>query len=428
MRRALLPLLLLSLFLLSGAASAQQRLVLNGTPVTGLTTELVPGTAYIPAEAYARALGATYRFAPQTGLLLDFGGRYLTLLSFVDAAQAALTPAAMVLDGRALPGPGAVVRGNTAYLPVKSVTAALGGQTAYLSERQTVAVVFPRPQLLTLEPPGVWGSFERFVLTFSAPVNVETLYEASLRVARFRFPRAEMGNVASANRLPPGSRFSDAAFIPENGYLDFNLTLREGNDYSVFHEPTPQGERVVIDVFNSAAAQTRQPTLRLGASGATVALARRLQAELELQGVEVELFTNEAGGAQAGFAAPFLLSLKTAPLEAGWFNLYYLSGAAPTLSAPLRLASAEPSSAQGQGRGARLQANLELGERAAHTLADALEARTTLRRENVLAAPLLLLSGAAGRGVMLELSPQDSADPALAATLARSVAALARRP
>ncbi len=415
---------LFTLALAQTGVQAQQQFVLNGVPVAGLDTELVPGTAYAPAEPYARALGAEYRFDARAGVLLAFGGRLLTLQ--VDVPARAGTAGALTVDGRAQASPGAVRVAGTVYLPVKSVTAALGGHTAYLAEARTVAVVFPRPRLLAAEPPGVWGSFERFILHFSAPVGLERFFEPSLNVVRFRFPRAELGSERLAQqRFPPGSRFSAAAFIPGGGFLDLYLTLREGADTSVFSEPFGEGERVVIDIFNVARRTgPRTPAVVLQADANAAAFAKRLKDVLEARGVRV-LTTGAA--APEGFTAPFLLALREAPVTAGRFSVYYLAGAdAPTLAAPVRSAAAGVVSEAGRARVAQLTPDLERGERLARALAGALTRHTPLTLASLMGAPLLELSGAAGRGVMLELSPADLAGGNLAAPLGAAVTDLLR--
>ncbi len=434
MGRALLRGLCLIGALVTLQAQAQQQLVVDGVPVPGLDTGLVPGTAYAPAEGYAQALGATYR-EDAGGVLLEFGGRYLSLRSFGSPEQAAEVEGAVTLDGEVMPGPGAVVRENVAYLPVKRVTEVLGGKAAYLGPQQTVAVVFPRPRLLGVEPPSIWGSSERFVLTFSAPVTLETFFETSLRVLRLRFERAELGDVPLASsRVSPGSRFSDAVFIPETGYLDFNLTLREGNTYSVFSEPLGEGVRVVLDLIgDDGARRTERPSLLVQAGPGTGRLAQRLAEALGERGVVVGLTGDAANPEEArdGVDTSLLVALGRASLEADRFNLYYLSDSAavPLLHAPLRRAGALATlSSVEQARLAGLTPDLAWGERAAGLLAESLEASTPLRRELVQAAPLLALSGAAGRGLFLELNQADLDDPGLVSPLAASLEALARRP
>lgn len=424
---ARLAFLAVLLTLTSVQAQAQaQRLVLNGTPVPGLSTELVPGVAYVPAEPYARALGADYRFGAPAGVVLLFGGRLLTLRSFATPARAAAAITALAVDGEARPGPGAVEVGGVVYLPVKGVTAALGGHTAYLAEQGVVAVVFPRPHLLAAEPPGVWGSSERFVLTFSAPVGLEDRFEPSLNFVRFRFPRAELGD-DGGRPFSPGSRFSDAAFVPMDGFIDFNLTLQPGNSYSFFSEPFGAGERVVIDVFRTEPddrqGNAQVPVVGTGAD--TLGFARQLQAALAAKGVWVQLQPADS----AGFGAPVLLSLRSAPLAAGRFNVYYLQDGAdvPTVDAPVRFASvavsSETLSNAARARVAGWVPDYGRGERLARGLVEGLEGRTSLRLDSLMAAPLLELSAAAGRGVLLELSAADLNPNDLRASLAEPLAA-----
>ena len=424
MRFLLAALTLSALFTVLLTAAAQQQLAVNGT-FLDVRTELVPGTAYAPAEAYARALGAAYRFDARTGILISFGGRFLSLQSFPTPAQAAAATAALTLDGQRLPSTGAVSVDETVYLPVKTVTAALGGRTAYLGEVKTVAVVFPRPNLTAVSPPGAWGSQERFVLTFDAPVVMEDYFEPSLGVVRFRFPRAELGAARLSGRPfnLSGGRISDAAFVPSDGFLDFNLTLQKGNSYRTFSEPHGAGERVVIDVFRDAeggGAGAQTPVLVLAAEPGTLELTGRLKAALESLGFQVEVQRAAlTETAQLGFAAPFLLTLRQAPLPAGRFNIYYLPQDAPALRAPIRRAPVEAAlSDDARAQLARLTPDAALGERLARELATGLSARTSLTLGALMAAPLETLGGAAGRGVLLELNAADLNRPNLAATLA----------
>ena len=416
--------------LLTGAAA--QQLSVNGILVP-VRTELVAGSAYAPAEPYAEALGAAYRFDTRAGVLLSFGGRFLSLQSFVTPAQAAEAEAALTVDGRRVPSTGAVRVDETVYLPVKSVTAALGGRTAYLAAARTVAVVFPRPVLTAVSPPKAWGSYERFVLSFDAPVDLEDEFVPSLGAARFRFLRAELGSAELSGRPFDlgGGRISDAALVPSGNFLDFNLILQQGNTYRAFSEPYGAGERVVIDVFRDAAdgsAGAQTPVLALRADAGTLPLAERLKTVLGSYQFQVELErATPENAAQTGFAVPFLLTLRQAPLPAGQFNVYYLPPDAPALDAPVRRAAAETTlSDEARAQLARLKPDTALGERIARGLATGLSGRTSLRLASLMAAPLQTLGGAAGRGVMLELSPADLERPGASAALAGSLAPLLR--
>ena len=421
-----------TLLALLTCAGAQQRLAVNGT-LLEVRTDLVSGSAYAPAAPYAEALGAAYRYDARTGVLLSFGGRFLSLQSFPTVKQAAAATTALTVDGQRLPSTGAVRVDESVYLPVKSVTAALGGRTAYLAAAKTVAVVFPRPTLTAVSPPKAWGSYERFILSFDAPVDMEDTPAPSLGAVRFRFPRARLGS-DELNGQPfslGGGRISYAAFLPSGTFLDFNLILQQGNTYRTFSEPYGAGERVVIDVFRDAddvsmGAQT--PVLALRADAGMLPLAERLKAVLGSYGFQVKLQrATPENAAQTGFAGPFLLTLRQAPLSAGRFNVYYLPPDAPTLDAPVRRASAETTlSGEARAQLARLKPDTSLGERMARGLATGLSSRTSLSLGTLLAAPLEALSGAAGRGVMLELSPADLERPGASAALAESLAPLLR--
>ena len=441
----------LTLSVLLACAGAQQRLTqrltVNGTFVE-VRTDLVSGSAYAPAEPYAEALGAVYRYDARTGVLLSFGGRFLSLQGFPSAKQAAVATTALTVDGQQLPSTGAVRTDAAVYLPVKSVTAALGGRTAYLAEAKTVAVVFPRPTLRAVSPPQAWGSFERFVLTFDAPVDLKDDFVPSLGAARFRFLRAEAPAELSGRPFNlSGGRISDAAFVPSGSFLDFNLILQQGNTYRTFSEPYGAGERVVIDVFRdvagtgesvaasnavntaaSTAAGAQTPVLVLRADAGTFPLAERLKEVLGSYRFQVELQrATPENAAQAGFSVPFLLTLRQASLPAGRFNVYYLPPDAPMLSAPVRRAAAEVTlSDKARAQLARLKPDTSLGERLARGLATGLGGRTSLKLASLMAAPLEALSGAAGRGVMLELSPEDLGRPGASAELAGSLAPLLR--
>lgn len=412
------------------------QLILNGYEVAGATTELVPGTTYAPAAALAAALGASWRFDAEGGLFsLEFGGRFLSLRAFGAPEAAAAAQGALWVDGREAPGPGAVVVAGEPYLPVKGVVAALGGHTAQVAggATQVVTVVFPRPQLTAVRSPGVWGRAERFVLEFSAPVAVEPLYEPSLRVLRLRFPRALLGDGVATGRFS-GTHFSDAALVPDVGYLDFNLTLRAGQDYSLFSEPAGAGQRVVLDLFargdRGGEVNAEAPTLILDPSGQTAALAGELQRLLGARGVNAELtWTQDPAPpevrARSGVGAPLFVTLSRAPLGPGRVNLYYLAPETPSalLQAPLRAGAEAPLSEAGRERLAALPLDLALGERVARLLGTALKARTGLQ-PRLVEAPLFALSGAAGRGVMLELSTAVPTTPGLVAALAESLAAV----
>ena len=266
---------------------------------------------------------------------------------------------------------------------------------------------------------------------------MEDTLAPSLGAVRFRFSRARLGSDELSGRpfSLGGGRISYAAFFPSGTFLDFNLILQPGNTYRTFGEPYGAGERVVIDVFRSAvdtapntAVGVQTPVLLLRADAGTFPLAERLRAVLESYRFQVKLQrATPENAAQTGLAVPFLLTLRQAPLPAGRFNIYYLPPDASALAAPVRHAVAGPAlSAEARAQLARLKPDTSLGERIARGLATGLSGRTSLKLASLMAVPLEALSGAAGRGVMLELSPADLKRPGANAALAESLAPLLR--
>ncbi len=181
----------------------------------------------------------------------------------------------------------------------------------------------------------------------------------------------------------------------------------------------------------------------IDAGEGTLALAREVRRVLEARGLPAQLSWEEtlpdpALRMRAGIGAPLFISLARAPLGAERFNLYYLTeggyldgenglngengGAlAEGLGAGIRQVAPEQLSELGPTARARLEplvANLAQGEALARLLGAGLEARTGLELGELGGAPLYLLSGAAGRGVMLELSTDVPASPGLVAALA----------
>ena len=417
MRRVFLALFTLNLFVLGAA----QRLVVNGVDIAAFTNTLEPGTAYVAAEPFARAVGATYRYGGER-VNFELAGRFVTLSVGSEAGDAQL-------------------REGTPYVPVKEVARRLGGEVDYLTAEKLVVVAFPRAQLRGVQAPDPWGSFERFVLRFDAPVAIEERFEPSLNTVRFRFERTDVARKQNFG----GERFSDAVLLPGDGYTDFTLTLGRNSTYEMYTVPQGAGTEVVVDIFSEEEAEAEDeedaPRVMLDSSpsAAATAAAERLRSALLERGVDAR-FTRTGGvdaplGARmaAGVGAPLFVSVGDAPLETGQFNLYYLaddvtdSGAG--LDAVIRQSAAEVSRSNPREPTApqrtlqRLVPDLSQGERYADALSERLRAEGW-RAARTESAPLYLLSGAAGRGLMLELSPADLASDALTGTLADALAGL----
>ena len=445
MRFVSLLLFLLASFGLSGSAAAQQRLVVNGVPVEGYAPDLVPGSAYAPAAPLARALGARYSLGADAATF-ELGGTFLSIPVFESVAAAAEASRPLLVNGRpSEAGEGGVRTENGVFVPVRAVSRALGGTVAYLAGENTVMVTFPRAALLGVTPPET-GSETRFTFRFSArvpvlepPAAAEPGTEA--RTLRLRFARTD---------LAPGVRQGawrgagfEASLSAVGGGVDFVLTHTQGRA-AWFAAPQGGGFALVVDLMRAggAAARTapqaplvvidpghggedRGLVFGAGSGGApagesegalTLAFGRRLRDALLERGVSSRL-TREADTAPslerraaAGVGADLFVSLHAAPLEGGRFNLYFLDEESAADVSSLR--RAEPAGDANPG----FTPDLTAGERYARAVREALAG--TLAPQVLEGAPMYVLGGAAGRGVMLELSPQDLASETLPALLA----------
>lgn len=448
MRRAL-ALALAALLL--GAVSAQQQLIVNGQPVPGLSTAVVRGVSYAPAQALADSLGASYVYdASAQSALFEIGARLLALRVYTGTAEAAADQAALSLDGRRLASEGGVRLGSEVLVPVKPIVTALGGAISYLESRQTVMAVFPRARLASAS---VAQDGSRIVLEIDGLTSPSSFFNRALNTLQVRFDRTD----ALSGQSLSGRGFSRATLAPAAGYLELRLTLQEGYTFESYTAPRAGGFSWVLDVFPESerrvgAAVTRvvldpghggdDPGLTFaGGSEADLGLAfaERLAAALGDLGFGAEL--TRAGAADApielrrdrGLGAGLFLSLHAAELPRGQYNLYHLGdlGGAGSLTLALREnaegALAEATDALRRRILLGLMPDLALGERYAKTLSSELSQRAGLRSQALMAAPLAVLEGAAGRGLLLELAPDDLASETLPAAVAQAIAAMLER-
>ena len=470
---------------LGGFAAAQQRLVVNGVTVEGYAPGLVPGNAYAPAATFARALGATYTysFGADTATF-ELSGTFLSVPVFDTVSAAAGKTRPLLVNG--LPQAateGGVRTESGVFVPVRVVAGALGGTVAYLASENTVMVTFPRATLLSVTPPGPSGE-ARFVFTFSARVPVleraaqaspgslanvatNTLTNTPTNTVRFHFGRTDLAQEGAQGEWR-GEGF-EATLRAAAGGVDFELTHASNLRVTSFAAPQGAGFALVVDLVpageaageTSGGASEGVPVIvidpghggedrglmfaagagsggalvgEVGVEGAgesesalTLAFAKRLGAALAARGYPSRL-TREADTspplerrAAAGTGADLFLSLHAAPLPAGRFNLYFLgaedaASGVGNLSSPLRGEAA--ANAPGNPDPAA-------GERYARAVSGALQG--TLTPQSLEGAPLFVLGGAAGRGLLLELSPQDLASESLPAAFADAVVALLQR-
>lgn len=443
---------LLALLLVAPLAAAQQTLLVNGHSVA-IDTRLIPGTSLAPAADYAAALGARYAYNRRLGLAtFQYAGRFATLTVYDNPQDAYTAENALRVDGTLQESVGGVLRDGLPYIPVKSLATAFGGSVDYLSGRNTVAVVFPRATLTSLERLSDNDDYERIVLSFSAPVSLEQRDDPAGGTV-YSFGRVRVEDEESFS----GRYFSAARLDNRTGTATLWLEPRPGSRTESFASQD-DGFQWIIDIFPGAAelpAERPHIVLDPGHGGTdngfifpgrgresdlTLALARDLADRLRADGYRVTLTRDSdialplAERSDLAIGADLFVSLHGAPLPAGSFNLYYLGDAPQLASLDMAVrqnaASAvrTPSSAEDPSTDALrrrillgLVPDVARGELLARDLSAELAQQANYRAAERLAAPLYILGGAAGRGLLLELSPDNFADRDLAATLAAAL-------
>ncbi len=459
------------LFIAKG--QTQQSLILNGYLVEGLNTNLIADTPYIPAGLYANVLGAHFSYSEQTHLAnLEIAGKLLSIQVYESAAQAAENTNSLSLNNEPLFSTGGILSSGMVYLPVRPIALALGSSVDYFAQTKSVVVASARAKL-TIERQGSAGSqFERFIIKLSETVPVEEIKNTALGVARYRFDRTD---VVSEQRFI-GDYFEELVIRPSAGQVEILINLRSGSDVDMYTVPSNgQGFSVIIDILPAEVKAQRQETLQPQSQAATplgkatqividpghggtdggfyfntnahesvltLSLAQHLRNSLNSRGYN-SVLTREGDfnvpletRNNAGIGAALFISLHAENLPRGQFNLYYLGDAEKLESLNLALrqnAETEVSSSQTDSLRRRillqLVPNVELGKRLARNFEKAFIDRGGYRLAQLESLPLFVLSGAAGRGLLLEFSHQDLLVPeSLAETLADTLISLTKQP
>ena len=446
MRRLLSSAAVAVLLLMLGYASAQPTLIVNGREIFGNTTGIVSGSSFAPAAGLAPALGAVLAIDAQRSLaVLDAGGRLLQV-AIADSPDAAIAAVdALRLDGVSIPGPAAVAFEGEVYLPVKQVSEALGATITYVEGQNTVIVVQPRARVSGVRR---FTNPERLEIYLSAPVRYTAFHNEPVDTLQIHFERTDV-----EVRLPAvdGDLFHNVTVAGAGGGTDVRVQLVDGAAYTLYQVPDGRGFRLVVafgaegaaalvaehDVVIDPGHGGSDAGLSVGGIGAesalTLGLAERAATLLRARGVNVTL-TRDADLAvpverrsSTGVGADLFISLHMGEVAPGEFNAYYLSDAADIAS--LQMAVRNNAAAAAEQATDRLRRelllglvpDLSLGRTLAEGLSGRLFALGSYRGAVVAGAPLQVLGGAAGRGVLLEFSAADLASADLAERLAQAI-------
>lgn len=448
MRRAALALVVAA----ATAALAQPQLLVNGVSVPGATTALVAGVAYAPAADFAHALGGEAVVDVGGGrVTLTLGAAIVQLAMVRDVAQATTPVPALVRDGRPRDGPAAVWTGSEAFVPVKATGEALGGRVAFLLESGSVAVVLPRPRLTWRVEGAVWD--ERLVFVLDAPTRVVTYHRSDTGVVELRFERTDVTATAAVE----GRGFVRASVETIRGTAEARIQLAPAVEPRVWMVPDGAGMQVVVALSSPGPAQAADPpTVRASrwvldaghvAGEGAGALPNDVEGELtrtfvDRLAVEVARSAVQPERTRAGPApvtledrsvmavgADAFVSVHLGDLPRRQLRLYVLddAGSLEALDRAIRW-NAESATASAATDAVRRQVLLRYVPDLAFGRAWASEVARRLAADgwNVappVGAPLAVLAGAAGRGMLLELSADDLRDPTAAAQVAAALVA-----
>lgn len=448
-------LLALLLCLAAAHAASAPSLSVNGREVDGLTLSLVEGVSYAPAGAYAEALGAGMVIDYGSALVsLELGGRLLVLNTFNDASAAGGEGVTIQVNGQRRPGRGGVFSGGQLYLPVSVVAQALLGYTTYVQDREQVLVVLPRGRLTDLDLERN-GRADRLVASLASNVPYTVYYNEPVNTLEVRFDRTDDGGVEG---VEGGRHLRQAAVLAGRGTAELRISLNEDVDYRVYTVPAGRGYQLVVDLFREVASPRDEipPPLvvldpahggddaGVSESGQpeegvlTLELARGLSDALEQRGMRAELSRDEDHSlplnsrSSMGVGADLFLSIHVHPGTSDSISVYYLSEAEGTASLDLAIRQNAESELENATDNLRrrlllnLVPDLEVGRRYAQGLSGELFALSGLSVSEARPAPLAVLAGAAGRGLLLEIPASEAASGRLIDALAEVVGVLLR--
>lgn len=445
---------LVTLLLWIATAWAQPSLIVNGRTIAGVSTTLVPGASYAPGAALAQALGASFLVdAMRSQATMQTGGRVLQVPILAEGAGAG-TPASLRLDGRVVGSGGALVVDGEIYVPVKPVAEALGASVTFLPEQNAVLVVQPRAVLGAMRR--LTGNAERLELSLSAPVRYAAYWNEPVATLQVHLERTDVAPDLGAIE---GEAFTYAAASAAGGGTDVRIQLEPGHAYELYAVPDGRGFRLVVTFGREGeVARVQQALVVLdpghggtdvgievagfGGEGAvTLAFADRLAALLRARGVEVrstrttdyDLPIDER--VAAGVGADLFVSLHVAELPVGSFRVYYLDDAGDVRSLDMAIrenaaaalrseASADADDATAAMRRRLLLGlvtDLDVGRRMAEALAGRLFEQSGYRADQVTGAPLQVLGGAAGRGLLVEFAAADLTSDGLPERMANAL-------
>jgi N-acetylmuramoyl-L-alanine amidase len=437
--------------LLASGVAAQTTLRVDGRDLGEARTDLLPGAAYAPIDAIAEGLGA--RLAAPVGgasAALTLAG-HVVVVDVVEQGQDPAVAGAIRRDGVALADLAAIRGDDAVWAPVAPLVRAFGADVAYLPDEGAVVVVTPRPEVDGIEL-ALTGEVETLRLRLSAPTAVLRFDDPALGRSEFVLRRARVAVASSRSgewmrrvdvipeadgvriRVDAPGATLEAIALPDGVGTDLRIRARPREDGAgpVAREAPP---RLVLDPgFAAVPSEARAGVL---------ALAQRVAAALRQAGLEVRLTRDDAAPVsverrlEAAAGADLFVALQLGALAPGEVRLWVLGEADDQAALDLAIRRNAADALRGAGGAEEatdalrrevllgLVPDLAVGRRAADALASALFQLGGFRAGSVGEAPLAVLAPAAGRGLLIEVAPDDLEGDALVDVLAAALASVA---
>jgi len=443
------------LLLIMGSGVSEATLKINGRAVPGITTKLVPGFAYMPALELAEAMGAKY-ILDRDALLaaFDVGGRLVQVRIVNHPEDSSPTEDGInINNAQIIQSPGVFSDGYL-FVPIKSVVQAFNGSFTYQESDDQFLVVLPRARIenhqVFQDPQN-----DRIVIHLSQIVPHEVFFNSAVDTITIRFQRTDLSKAQSFK----GRGFSRANLIPGTGFTELQVQIEPSYTHRIFELPRKTGTSFIMDILPASTEQlesdveAQRIVIDPGHGGEEVGelflefgwerdlvldFSHLLAETLSKLGFAVELTRTSdrnpeiATRSGQGFGANLFVSIHAGDHPRGQYSIFYLEEAEGIegLDYAVRENAGQDVSETATNELRRkvllnVIPNLDMGRRFAFALNDIMFQKSGYVSNTPRAAPLTVLAGAGGRGLLLEFGPQDLTSTSLVDALASALGALA---
>jgi N-acetylmuramoyl-L-alanine amidase len=291
-----------------------------------------------------------------------------------------------------------------------------------------------------LRPPVVQSlaDYDRLIFDFQGLTPYKLFINPSLNTLQIRFEHLEP---VPAQAFATGKQFTQAVLNYSGGVADLVIQLQPNTMFESYTTATPSGFNLVIDLFQSEdTPQELSVVLDAGHGGQDTGLIQsgNTEADLALSVAQnLEKLLNQNGVASSltrdsdlmlsiderteqGVGANLFLSLHMANLAPGQINIYYLNEVSDTANLNIAIARNAQQALESEATDTlrrrlllRFVPDVAQGERYAQAIAESLRQNPGFIVSHLAGLPIKVLEGAAGRGVLIEFSQGDLANPQL---------------